>query len=206
MKTIKCLLTIGALAGLTACGKQMPIPEGLQTESETLPVEGKGAMAKSFTIGAFQVKDIKRKGKGTMSASAGGVAGGSASKQKFSFAVTAEGNEWTVECEIRDSESKVGGFQTSGESKLDCTFDAWTLALVNTEGTLSGGGSSLSLATWSANSMMPRPSGFYVKSDAQDVAAVTKEQMVLLKGIETDTRAAVAAAAAALLIYADIPA
>ena len=196
---------ITALVAVTACNKQMPVPESLQSESETLTVEGKKAMAKEFKIGDIQVKDVKRKGKSSSGVSAGGVASAEKSKQRFTLSVAASGQDVAIECEIQDSSGSVG-FSGSSESNLNCTFADWTLALTNDAGSISGGGSNLELSAWSSSKLMPRPSGFTLKTGDDDVAAITKEQMLLRTGIEPDLRVAVAAAAAALLVYADTPA
>ncbi len=205
MQRITTTLIITSIVAISGCGKQMPIPESLQQESETLPVTGKKAMAKSFTIGDFQIKDVKRKGKTTASASAGNVASAEKSKQKFSLAVAASGAEISVECQIQDSQASVG-FSGKAEHLLDCTIGDWTLSLAGNEGTLSRDGTSFALSAWSSSSLMPRPSGYYVKGDANDVAAITEEQMLMRAGMEGELRTAVAAAAAALLVYSDIPA
>jgi hypothetical protein len=184
----------------------MPIPESLQQGSETLPVAGKKAMAKSFTIGGFQVSDVKRKGKTTASASAGKVASAEKSKQSYTLSVSGpDAPSLDVDCQIQDSQASVG-FSGKAEHLLDCTVGDWTLSLNGAEGTLSRDGESFPVSAWSSSSMMPRPSGYVLKDQASDMAAVTKEQMLLRTGVDAEARAAVVAAAAALLIYSDIPA
>lgn len=199
-------LVIAALTLATAgCGKSMPIPADLQQGSESLPVTGKKAMAKSFAIGDFQVKDVKRKGKTTAGVSAGNVASAEKSKQSFTLAVAGpDAQEFAIDCQIEDSQASVG-FSGKAEHRLECTVGDWQLSLDGAQGQLSRDGTTFGLSTWSSNALMPRPSGYYVKGEANDVAAITGEQMLVRSGIDAPARAAVVAAAAALLVYSDTP-
>ena len=46
--------------GRGLCGFAIPVSDSLQSGSETMTIEGKKTMAKSFTVGGYEVKDVKR--------------------------------------------------------------------------------------------------------------------------------------------------
>ena len=133
------------------------------------------------------------------------VASASQSKQKFGFSVDGSGSSWQVTCEIEEKQSQVAFAGGSDSTALRCSIGEWQLVLAGSTGKLSRDASELELSTYTASAISPRPDGYYVRSDGSDVAALSKSQLMVRKGMEGDTRAAVGAAAAALLIFSGIP-
>jgi hypothetical protein len=169
-----------------------------------LTIEGKKTMAKSFTVGGYEVQDVKRGMKKGASVS-GGPVQAKKSEQKFSFNLAAEGESYGVDCTLVDKKLAVGGINTGdgkGENMLDCQFADWAIKLDGSQGTLQGA-QSFEIVTWKKSRMLPRPGGYYFKASGEDVAAVDGIKLMVRKEVEPNTKAALAAAAVALLLYSD---
>ena len=201
----------------------MAPPPGLASDVQKLPVERPSFTSdlgkQTYRFGAFVAKDVERDG---TSGGSAGIGGFSASKTSKGFRYTLEAPGSTprkVECQIDASSKGMAGLsRTTRTMTCEMTAEgaaAWQLAVGAPDkdgavGKLVAGETTLAevavVNESEAGGKLFDPTGYRFFAAAKDLGAidVNNAGLVYMKnGLSLDTSVQVAAAAVALLVYAD---
>jgi hypothetical protein len=216
----------------------MALPQGLQSESSELTVEGRQfkIILKSFQFGPYHVTDIHRgwtKGKGFSISHRDTEFSDSAAKQKYEFSVNESGQAtWEVQCATEadwdqlETQGFLGGrfgIEFSVDRQLACTLKqeggeklsklvmAQSYKEMELKGVMIDGATQIDISVTHKLDTTPlqvsTPTGYIFHIKGRPVGAVeviNKGTVWLHNSVTPETRSALAATSAVLLLYQDI--